>query len=80
MSSLNLLFCAFVSTDFFYFWSWVFMITTTLVWIMKKELPEKGIDKDTIDVVSSYKGLWKILQLPSIKTIILFLLTVKVCN
>jgi hypothetical protein len=56
------------------------MITTTLVWIMKKELPEKGIDKDTIDVVSSYKGLWKILQLPSIKTIILFLLTVKVCN
>jgi len=43
---------------------------------MKRELPEKDIDKESI--VSSYKCLWKILKLPNIKTVIVFALTAKV--
>jgi len=63
---------------FLYFWAWVFMITTTVVWFLKTERPEKDIGSEKIDIASSYLGLWNILQLPSIKQLIIFLLTCKI--
>jgi PAT family acetyl-CoA transporter-like MFS transporter 1 len=63
---------------FLYFWAWVFMITTTAVWILKKEKREKGVDTEYLDIASSYLGLWNILKLPSIKKLIVFFLTCKI--
>ncbi|CAG7824081.1 unnamed protein product [Allacma fusca] len=63
---------------FLNFWAWVFIATTTLVWIMKREKPERGVSSEKIDVISSYKGLWQILQLPNIRLTLVFLLSCKI--
>lgn len=66
--------------EFLYFWSWVFLITTTLVWILKTEKPEEidFSDEPRLSLVDSYKLLWHIIRLKSVKRLILFLLTCKV--
>lgn len=66
--------------DVLYFWGWIFVITTTLVALFKHEDSEK-MHKDgelNTDVKHAYRLLWNIVKLPSIKTIIVFLLTAKV--
>ena len=68
----------FSPTGFLYFWGIVFFVTTTMVWVMKREKgghsdldPEQGI-------VDTYKLLWKIVNLKAVKSLIGILLTVKV--
>ncbi|OXA62750.1 Acetyl-coenzyme A transporter 1 [Folsomia candida] len=67
-------------SEFLYFWSWVFLITTTLVWILKTEKPEEidFSDEPRLSLVDSYKLLWHIIRLKSVKRLILFLLTCKI--
>lgn len=65
---------------FLYFWGWVFIATTTLIAIFKREEVEKA-HKDgelDMDIKHAYKLLWDIVKLPSIKTTIVFLLTAKI--
>ncbi|XP_053204545.1 acetyl-coenzyme A transporter 1-like [Panonychus citri] len=64
---------------FLYFWSIVFLITTSLVWIFKREKPEKtnqSAEEETI--LGTYLMLIKILKLKSIQSFAIILLTCKV--
>jgi len=54
----------------------VFLITTTLVMVMKRE--EDDGDVEDHGVVGMYLMLIKILKLPAIKELVLMLLTVRV--
>ncbi|XP_055335216.1 acetyl-coenzyme A transporter 1-like [Paramacrobiotus metropolitanus] len=61
---------------FLWFWGFVFIISTTAVWIMKKEGDD---DHDASEgVLSAYRTLLKILRLPSVIRLCLILLTSKV--
>ena len=73
---------------FLYFWGIVFIITTTLVWLLKKEKPSSsqhqledadgdGCDQD-LNIFDTYKLLLKIFKLPTIQWTVVFLLTCKV--
>lgn len=65
---------------FLYFWGWVFIVTTSLVALLKHENSSKGT-KDVqvdMDIKQAYKLLWTIVKLPSMKNTILFLLTAKI--
>ncbi|XP_060824179.1 acetyl-coenzyme A transporter 1 [Bombus pascuorum] len=66
--------------DFLYFWGWVFIIITTLLAFFKHEDSEK-MHKDeelNTDIKHAYRLLWNIVKLPSIRIIIIFLLTAKI--
>nr|CAG4646189.1 EOG090X04K8 [Macrothrix elegans] len=73
-------------SGFLYFWGIVFLITTTLVWLLKKEQNPRTIKgvEDPIDeeadmsVVESYQLLLKIFRLPAIKWTVVVLLTCKI--
>ena len=68
-----------IFSDFLYFWGIVFMTTTTLVFILKSEnkmSPASGEKEHGI--VETYHLLWKIVKLPSAKSLIVILLTCKV--
>jgi len=60
---------------FMYFWGVVFIISTTLVWIFKREKEDNEFQESLTD---SYKALWKILWLPVLKQYILFTLTSRI--
>ncbi|XP_017766553.1 PREDICTED: acetyl-coenzyme A transporter 1 isoform X2 [Eufriesea mexicana] len=67
-------------SNFLHFWGWIFIITTTLVALFKREDSEK-MHKDeelNTDIKHAYRLLWNIVKLPSVKTIIIFLLTAKI--
>lgn len=69
-----------ISVGFLYFWGWTFIATTTLIALFKHEdkgRVSRGEELNT-DIKHAYKLLWDIVQLPTIKTTILFLLTAKV--
>lgn len=69
-----------VCLGFLYFWGWMFLITTTLIALFKHEdkgRTSKG-EELNMDIKHAYKLLWDIVQLPAIKTTIIFLLTAKV--
>ncbi|KAG7188580.1 hypothetical protein KM043_008210 [Ampulex compressa] len=65
---------------FLYFWGWTFILTTTVIALLKHE--DSGrLHKDqelNTDIKHAYKLLWDIVRLPSIKTTIIFLLTAKI--
>ncbi|XP_071446558.1 acetyl-coenzyme A transporter 1 [Hetaerina americana] len=74
-------------SSFLYFWGLVFIVTTTLVWIGKKEVnsrstfdgvTETRTEPPNIGVGQTYSLLWDIIHLPAIKSTILILLTCKV--
>ena len=65
---------------FLYFWGWVFIITTSFIALFKYEntrIDTKDVQVD-MDIRQAYKLLWTIVKLPSMKTMIIFLLTAKV--
>nr|CAG4643885.1 EOG090X04K8 [Lepidurus arcticus] len=66
--------------DFLYYWGIIFMITTSIVWFAKCEKAATHIDSDEpeLGIVETYKLLWDIIKLPSMKTMIIFLLTCKI--
>lgn len=66
-----------------FFWAIMYIISTTLVAIFKKDNSlgivenEKEID---MNVTQSYKLLWEILKLKSVRNFAIILLTVKVSS
>lgn len=66
--------------SFLYFWGWVFMLTTTLVWMLKKEDPRTVVENPEPDlgVVETYSVLWRIVKMPNMQLFALILLTVKI--
>lgn len=66
---------------FFYFWGIVFVISTTLVGLIKKEIEPHDPDHEVVhdrDIKTAYVSLKNILQLPSVQSLVLVLLTCKV--
>jgi len=74
--SLTLIITAFLS-GFMYFWSWVFVIATTLTAIFKHEAPVAP-EEQPDGVIDTYKMLWRIIKLPAVLRYCAMLLTAKV--
>lgn len=66
-------------SDFLLFWGFVFIATTTMVWIFKHE-KDSGVDhtKHKKGVMDTYHTAWKIICLPNVRQLTLILLTIKV--
>ena len=65
--------------QFLLFWSVVFAVSTTLVLFFKREKKESAeVDAKHMNVISSYRSLWKILRLRNVQILALFLLTVRI--
>ncbi|XP_053609109.1 acetyl-coenzyme A transporter 1 [Plodia interpunctella] len=68
-------------SSFLLFWGWIFIITTTLVAILKHEANEGTIEENRVkgmsDIVDAYKQLYTIVKLPAVRTLALVLFTAK---
>ncbi|XP_054286614.1 acetyl-coenzyme A transporter 1-like isoform X1 [Macrosteles quadrilineatus] len=64
--------------SFLYGCGWVFLLTTTLVGVMKTELPPRPEDEPSLDILGTYKQLLRIIRLPAVRNLALIFLTVKV--
>ena len=67
-------------SGFFYFWGIVFLVTTTLVGLFKREKSEQELhgEEAVEGIVDGYKTLVKILHCPSILKVMVILLTSRV--
>lgn len=71
---------------FLMFWGWVFIVTTTLVAILKHEAQEtttrnrNAEPKGFNDIIVAYKQLYTIIKLPAVRTLALVLFTAKVIS
>ena len=68
---------------FLYFWGWVFVVSTTLVALLKKEVEPRDSEHEVVhdrDVQTAYKSLKDILALRPVQTLVIILLTCKVCG
>lgn len=69
-------------SDFLFFWGVVFMVSTTLVAILKRENgSEKGkrrVKEETQGVMETYKLLFTIIKMPTVFTFCVLLLTAKI--
>ena len=63
--------------EFLFFWGLVFVIVTTLVWLLKKETREPHTEIKE-DILSAYGQLLNMLKLKSVQTYVVFALTSKV--
>jgi MFS transporter, PAT family, solute carrier family 33 (acetyl-CoA transportor), member 1 len=64
---------------FLVFWGIVFIISTTLVALLKHETDEAyDLDEPHFGLAETYKILFKVLRLPSVRSMAALLLTVKV--
>lgn len=63
--------------DFTFGWGLIFMISTSLVLLLKKE-EASSEDIDDMGIVDAYKLLWKIIRRPAVVTLCAVLLTAKV--
>nr|XP_026492371.1 acetyl-coenzyme A transporter 1 [Vanessa tameamea]XP_026492372.1 acetyl-coenzyme A transporter 1 [Vanessa tameamea] len=68
--------------SFLLFWGWVFIVTTTIVAILKHEAndqiePKESQPKGMKDIVNAYKQLLTIVKLPAVRTLALVLFTAK---
>lgn len=66
---------------FLYFWGWVFVLSTTVVAVMKKEVEHRDGRRESVterDIQRAYKSLRDILALRPVQTLVLILLTCKV--
>lgn len=63
--------------SFFLFWGLVFIVVTTLVWLLKKERREPSAEAKQ-DLFSAYNQLLKIVKLKSVQKYALFIVTAKV--
>uniref|UniRef100_A0A8C6RDD4 Solute carrier family 33 (acetyl-CoA transporter), member 1 n=1 Tax=Nannospalax galili TaxID=1026970 RepID=A0A8C6RDD4_NANGA len=65
-------------SDFLFFWGTVFLITTTLVALLKKENKEVSVVKEeTQGITDTYKLLFAILKMPAVLAFCLLILTSK---
>ncbi|KAB0800755.1 hypothetical protein PPYR_06494 [Photinus pyralis] len=68
-------------SGFLYFWGWVFVVTTTLVAVMKSERETHDAEHQNVperDLKNAYSLLVEILKLKPIRLLVLILLTVKI--
>lgn len=68
-------------SGFLYFWGLVFLITTTIVALLKREVEFNDKSHDVVhdrDIKTAYTSLKRILELKSIQTLVIILLTCKV--
>ncbi|XP_009558034.2 acetyl-coenzyme A transporter 1 [Cuculus canorus] len=66
-------------SDFLFFWGAVFLVTTTLVALLKKENKELTPTKEeTKGITDTYKLLFSIIKMPAVLTFCLLILTAKV--
>lgn len=67
-------------SGYLYFWGIVFIITTTLVWLLKAEVDSEGNESDEPDfgLGGTYMMLFRLLNMDSIKKLIIVLLTCKI--
>ncbi|XP_076138087.1 acetyl-coenzyme A transporter 1 [Alosa pseudoharengus] len=69
-------------SDFLFFWGIVFLVSTTLVAILKKENNQKDLKKkkreETQGVMETYKLLFSIVKMPTVFTFCGLLLTAKI--
>ncbi len=61
-----------------YFFGIVFVVSTTLVLLFKKEINQHNSGEEEFTVKETYLQMWKIVWLAPIKKLALILLTVKV--
>lgn len=72
-----------LSIGFLWFWGLIFLVTTTLVAFLKKEQDrslsdhDDGHTEENLNIVDTYKLLWKIVNMRPIKILAAILLTVK---
>lgn len=69
-------------SGFVFFWGWVFLITTTLVLIFKKEVdhsiqPAEEGEEIQLGIIQTYTVLWKIMRLKPMLWMLVVLLTGK---
>lgn len=64
-------------SGFLYFWGMVFFVTTTLVGVLKPEKADPDVDPEQ-SIVSTYKTLLNVIQLPAVLSYAFILLTAKV--
>lgn len=65
---------------FLVFWGWVFIITTTIVALLKHETEYKDSDHEIVperDIKTAYNSLLQILKLRPVQTLVVILLTCK---
>ncbi|XP_012302775.1 acetyl-coenzyme A transporter 1 isoform X1 [Aotus nancymaae] len=66
-------------SDFLFFWGSIFLITTTLVALLKKENKEVSVVKEeTQGITDTYKLLFAIIKMPAVLTFCLLILTAKI--
>ncbi|KAI3354419.1 hypothetical protein L3Q82_018935 [Scortum barcoo] len=67
-------------SDFLFFWGMVFLVSTTLVAILKKEhgKGKRRVHEETQGVMETYKLLFSIIKMPTVFTFCVLLLTAKV--
>ncbi|XP_019358729.1 PREDICTED: acetyl-coenzyme A transporter 1 [Gavialis gangeticus] len=66
-------------SDFLFFWGAIFLITTTLVALLKKENKEVTPSKEeTKGITDTYKLLFSIVRMPAVFTFCILILTAKV--
>lgn len=66
---------------FLYFWGWIFILTTTIVAVMKKEREMHDAEHQSVpdrDIKNAYSLLLQILKLEPVKLLVLILLTSKI--
>lgn len=64
-----------------YFWGIVYLITTTLVWILKSEKASEELTDNTgsnCGIKDTFRVLMNIIKLPAMRLLIVVLLTIKV--
>ncbi|KAJ0022243.1 hypothetical protein NQD34_009733 [Periophthalmus magnuspinnatus] len=69
-------------SDFLFFWGVIFMVSTTLVAILKREnghiKGKKRVKEETQSVMETYKLLFTIIKMPTVFTFCILLLTAKI--
>lgn len=67
-------------SGFLYFWGIVFLITTTIVAIFKREKHprEEDHEETELNIMESYMLLWKIIKMKPVQILAVILLTVKI--
>ena len=70
-------------SDFIFFWAIMFVVTTTLVLLFKREVDTDDIENNNerkLSIKETYGYLWKIIRMRPIQEIALFLFTWQVSS
>ncbi|XP_076321941.1 acetyl-coenzyme A transporter 1 isoform X2 [Tachypleus tridentatus] len=65
-------------SGFLYFWGVVFLVTTTIIMLFKKESATEHLKDSDYGLVGTYQMLYRILCLPSVRAFVIILLTCKI--